>query len=333
MRFVATWEQGDALSCHVCLMLSPPDWKELRAVHRLLSRRLDESEVRWLFAQRLKGRVEASIGLHCSPIPQEERCIGSIAPLLALASAVEAVAEVLEDVVAYPRLAGPDLLPVRQVLARLHQLTLKDQQLMPRERSGRRATLSRRLLRSFAAFNGLLPRLVSLITAFPVSTMPPGVFVIVCEVLASLVHNAKESKRTFMAAGGLKTLLDFLRGHPDDAEVQAAGLAALLALSARSVFCICLMADAGAHEVIAAALQRFPKDVKIVARATGLLANMSNVPCVCPKLQQCGVLALARRFLIDGEPRPGLAQESATPFVRDFVQYLLTNLQEHHDAS
>jgi len=301
-------------------------------VQRRIGRRLGDSEVRWLFAQQLKVRVEASMGLDSNPLSQEERCLDSLAPLLALASAVEAAAEVLEDVAAHPRLGGPDLRPVRQVLTQLHHLTLRDRQLMPRERSGRRSSLPRRLLRIFAAFNGLLPRLVALITAFPASTMPSGIFVIICEVLASLIHNAKESKRIFVAAGGLKSLLEFLRIRPDDAAMQAAGLAALLALSARSVLCIRLMADCGAHEVIAAALQRFPEDVKIVARATGLLANMSNVPYVCPKLHRCGVLALARRFLVNGEPRPDLVRESATPVVRDFVQYLLLNLQERNAA-
>lgn len=145
------------------------------------------------------------------------------------------------------------------------------------------------------------------------------------------------------------------------------------------------MAEAGAHEVVAAALQKFPGDPQVVARATGLLANMSNVPCVCPILERCGVLTLAQRVLEGSAANTGnvsvavatnadvsaaaatsqhqqgqdqqeedavegrraqsqggalLGEELARglgepglPFVRDFVQYLLTNLHDHSLAS
>jgi len=86
------------------------------------------------------------------------------------------------------------------------------------------------------------------------------------------------------------------------------------------------MADAGAHEVVALALQRFSTEDKVVARATGLLANMSNVPCVCDTLKDCGVLTLAREMLVGNELQDRVEE---SPFVRDFVQYLLSNLQEH----
>jgi len=320
MRMLATWEQGDALSCHVCLLLSPPEWRGLRTAHRRFGRHLAPADMHWLFNRRLQARVDGSAALGAAAMP-EERSLESLTPILSLASAVEVVAEILEDVTAYPHLVDHGLAPVRQVLGRLHGLALRDRQLMPRERSGRRSSLLRRLLRSFAALNGLMPRLVALLRAFPPYVMPPDVFVTVCEVLASLIHNAKESKRSFVTAGGLACVLGFLRARPRDAATQAAGLAALLALSARSVLCIRFMVDAGAHEIVAVALQSFPSNTKVVARATGLLANMSNVPCVCPALQRCGVLKLAQELLGEEEP--------SSPFVRDFVQYLLSNLQEH----
>jgi len=361
MRFLSVWEQGDALGCHVCLLLSPTAWCELRAVHRQTGRRLGTSEVRWLFTRRLQERLTSCGGLSCRPLPEEQEQ-ASLASLLGLASAVDCTSEVLRDVIAYPRLVEPGLGPLRQALLHLHGVALRNQQLMPRERSGRRASLPRRALRTFAGLSGILPQLIALLATFPASSeklqrkfgdagkdllvqsslaMPPAVFIVVCEVLASLIHNSKESKRTFVGTGGLTSILLFLRSHPDDADTQAAGLAVLLALSARSALCIRLMVEAGTHQLAARALQSYPDNGRVVARATGLLANMSNVPCVCPALQRCGVLSLAQS-LLDKETaatsplseEESSSQESspdtpASPFVREFVQYLVSNLQEH----
>jgi len=419
MRFLSVWEQGDALGCHVCLLLSPPAWCALRAVHRRMGRRLDATEVRWLFARRLQDRLTCGNGLSYQPLPEEPEP-ADLASLLALSSSVDCLSEVLKDVVAYPQLVAPGLGPLRQALLRLHRLALRNAQLMPRERSGRRPSLPRRAFRCFAGLSGILPQLIALLATFPASSeklqqrwgdagkdllvqsslaMPPAVFVVVCEVLASLIHNAKESKRTFVGTGGLTSILSFLRSDPDDANTQAAGLAVLLALSARSALCIRLMVEAGTHELAARALHLFPDDGKVVARATGLLANMSNVPCVCQALQRCGVLALAKNILsreiaeesaahsppLAEEEGPGsqaaghpprllrvsptrrdypiiaslldasgttsspwltsirvrsgdgltdsLADAPSSLFVREFVQYLVSNLQEHQSAA
>jgi len=334
MRILSTWEQG-GLGSNVCLLLSPPDWQALRAVHPHLSRRIDDVEIRALFASRLEGRVSATAGLARGPLP-EEWDVDSVAPLLAVASTVDAISEVIQDVVTYPRLAVSDLAPLHQVLGRLHNLVLKDRQLVPRERSGQRSSLARRLLRSFSTLSGLVHRLVALLVAFPAGSMPEAVFVTACEVLASLIHNAKESKRIFVACGGLASLLENLHFHAENTVIQATGLAVLLALSARSVACIRLMVDAGAHEIVAASLVAFPGDDKIVARATGLLANMSNVPCVCPVLHRCGVLELALRLRERREAETHSALEegqsaTSSPFVQDFVQYLVQNLQAHDE--
>lgn len=365
MRIVATWEQGDVFGNHICLLLLPHDWQELKPTHRGLHRHLTFSTARWLFAQRLQARLAAALALgnvserqwsgasashsevDAAALQPEEIAIASWVPMLSMACLTEVLAEVLSDAIAFPQLMAPDLGPVRQAIARLHHLALRDQQLLPRERSGRRSSLQRRLLRTFAGLNGLVLQLVRLLHAFPSGTMPSDMFVHACEVLASLIHNSKDSKRSFVAAGGLCRVLTFLRDNPSRADMQAAGLAVLLALSARSVLCIRTMVDYGVHQVVAQALLSFPTDTKVVMRGTGLLANMSNVPTVCPALQRCGVLNIAQRLAGDalhaptasGDARvtaitPGSAHEQDTTvqdpaFVQNFGRYLLSNLQEH----
>jgi len=354
MGVLTSWEQGDVLAYNLCVLLSPPEWCQLRASHGCLARRLDCDEMTALFTRRLKVRATLTLGLGDCNLPEDAGDPKTPLPVLALASAVVAVAEVLNEASSFPNLTHRDLQPVHQVLRRLHNLALKDRQLMPRERRGRRSSLQRRLLRQFAAQSGLILCLVSLLKVFGLEGLPEQVFVDAAEVIASLIHNAKESKRSFLSAGGLEALLVFLRAKPEAEEVQAAGMAALLALSARSVPSIHSMAIAGAHEVAAAALSRFPFSPRVVARAAGLLANMSNVPSVCPSLQQCGVLRLAQKILdesgsaspdqnsqdseapaggdamIDTEVNQAdQAQDASQQFVRDFVQYLMTNLEEH----
>lgn len=326
----------DLLTCGVCLFLSPPEWCELRASHHRLRRRLQAADVQWLFGRQLQGRLAAapSSGLAVA-LGRFERSpgsssadgltaeISSLGAVACLAANVETVVEVVQDIVAHPRLIGPEYTPVREAVVKLHRLALHDCQLRPRERTGRRSSLSKRLLRSFASLSGLLPCLVAMLRVFPPGALPPDVFIMMCEVLASLIHNSKDAKRQFIAAGGLSALLAFLRMHKGDRQVQAGGLAALLALSARSVSCIQFMVEAETHEVVATALRSFPSDSNVVTRATGLLANMSNVPCVCPVLQRCGVFALARDLLLKQTPVGG---EAASPFLREFARYLLANL-------
>lgn len=358
MRLIATWEQGDVFGNHVCLLLSPVDWKELKFAHRGFQRHLTSATVRSLFAQRLQGRLAAAAALedecnrpmsrglmpsdgHRDGLPApEEVAIASWVPMLSVACLTEALAEVLSDATAFPQLMEPNLGPVREAVSRLHRLALRDQQLLPRERSGRRSSLQRRLLRTFAGLNGIVLRLVRLLHVFPSGSMPSDVFVSACEVLSSLIHNSKESKRSFVAVGGLCRVLAFLRDHPHEAEMQAAGLAVLLALSAKSVLCIRTMVDYGVHQVVAQAVLNFPTDANVMMRGTGLLANMSNVPCVCPALQRCGVLNIAQRLAGDGPlsqsagaSRHNRVPEPATPFVRDFGRYLLAKLQEHEVPS
>lgn len=327
-RLLAAWSQGDALGCNVCLLLSPSEWLQLRAAHHRLWQQLPLVALQWLFQQRLRDRTRATKELGRGVLPEEDE-LASLAHLVALAASIDAASEVLRDIVAWPKLVSPGLDPIRKILGRLHELALRDRQLMPRERRGRRSTLPRRLVRIFAGFSGLMPDLLVLLNTFPPQQMPVDIFVAISEVLASLIHNAKDSKRTFVEMGGLEAVLIFLRAYPGDAEIQAAGLATLLALSARSVYCIRIMADSRAHEDVATALRHFPGDAKIVARATGLLANMSNVPCVCVALQECGVLALARRHV--GDPHDASGQDGTnarSPFVGDFVQYLMSNLEQ-----
>ncbi|CAE8627242.1 unnamed protein product, partial [Polarella glacialis] len=236
MHVLQTWEQGDVLGYHVCVLLSPTEWRSLRASHRCLSRRLPNSEMRRLFERRLKMRASLTSGLGDVALPEEQGSEppGAL-PLLALASAVNAVSEVVQDAVAYPDLVPSDFAPLQQVLGRLHSLVLRDRQLMPRERSGKRSSLARRLLRHFAAQSCLITHLVGLLKAFRPEVLPPSVFSHACEVIASLIHNAKDSKRSFVCDGGLEALLCYLRVRPEDERTQAAGTAALLALSARSV--------------------------------------------------------------------------------------------------
>jgi len=322
MRQLLLGGRGGLLGSDVFLLLGPYDWQALRATHKHLGRWLSADEFRGLFRRRLQDRVASCGGLGRHRPAEEEQALASLEPLLAIAAAVDTAVDVLEDAAAHPRLADVGAGPVCEALRRLHSLALRDRLPMPRERSGRRSPLLRRILRSFASLRGLMPGLVALLTAFPASAMSAALFVATCEVLVSLIHNTKESKRAFVATGGMRGLLFHMQAQPDDAAMQAAGLAALLALSARSVLCIRLMAGAGVHEAVASALQRFPSDAKVVARATGLLANMSNVANVCPALQRCGVLALARQLLGREDPR-------ASPFVQDFVRYLLANLAQH----
>jgi len=324
--------------CHVCLFLSPKTWLTLRTTGRRLQRRLQLTDLQLLFAWQLQGRLASvpSAGL-VDRLTSAENGAGGLAsrsggeedsllPVLHLASTVEAVVEVVRNIAAHPRLIGPKFTPVRQAIAKLHRLALNDCQLRPRERTGRRSSLSKRLLRQFAGLSGLMPALVTMMDAFPLGALPPDVFIATCEVLASLIHNSKDAKRSFIASGGLSALLEFLRLHPGEAEVQAGGLATLLALSARSVSCIQLMVQANTHEVVAIALQNFPSENKVLTRATGLLANMSNVPCVCPVLQRCGIFAIARDILL----KQGLvgSEEASMPFLREFAQYLLSNLED-----
>lgn len=322
---LASWGRGDVLGSDVFLLLEPHDWQALRAAHKHLGRWLNADEIRELFRRRLQDRVAAPAGLGRRRPAEEEQPLASLEPLLAIAAAVDTAVDVLEDVAAHPRLAEVGADPVCEALRRLHSLALRDSLQTPRERSGRRSPLLRRILRSFASLRGLMPGLVALLTAFPVSAMSAALFIAICEVLVSLIHNTKEPKRVFMATGGMGGLLLHMQAHSDDAAMQAAGLAALLALSARSAPCIRHMASAGVHEAVASALKRFPSDTKVVARATGLLANMSNVANVCPALQRCGVLAPARQLLGREDPH-------TSPFLRAFVRYLIDNLAQHDHA-
>lgn len=338
MQIVSVWEQGDVFDCYVCLLLTPQDWQNLRAVHRTMNRRLGPVEAKRLFAAQLQDRVSATAGLSQVARTTEEPNELTLEGLLALAAAVGVVDEVIQYVLAHKRLADDELIFVYQVLQRLRRLILPDRSMMPRERGGRRSSLPRKIMRCFASLDGLVTNLVALLSAFPAERMPEAVFVAACEVLASVIHNSKDSKKSFVAAGGLGNLLAALRARPGSSELQAAGLAVLLALSARSANSICLMADAGAPEIVTGALQRFPADTKVATRATGLLANMSNVPCVCAALQKCGVLSLARALLAKDAEAPSqhsqhaqhsqLPFEEASSFVLDFVKYLLSNLQE-----
>lgn len=317
MFLEAAWARGDAVGCRVCLLVSPLAWRELRSTCRLVRGRMDVKALRKLFKQRLQARLDAS--LLASPESfYGEALPTSIAPLVNMAASLDKLGELLEDVVHYPRLVDPQMGHARQALRRLRRFSLRDAELLPCERSGRRSCLSKRLFRSFASLDGLVPRLVALM-ALDVGAPPERVFVPACEVLAGVVHNAKDSKRAFVLSGGLNGLMAVLRKHPCDADAQAAGLAVLLALSARSVFCIRYMAEAGAHETAVAALRGFPDDARLIARATCLLANMSNVPCVC-SLLQCGeVQGLMDRILLD---EAGLT----TPPTRDFAMHLLANV-------
>mmetsp|Transcript_120134 Transcript_120134/g.339990 ORF Transcript_120134/g.339990 Transcript_120134/m.339990 type:complete len:323 (+) Transcript_120134:101-1069(+) len=318
---MSSWEQADIFPSHVGVLLKPADWQRLRATHRGLAARLELEEMQRLFSCGLRSRIRASTSAAgCMGLAHEVRPYGSLASVLRLACSVDTVAEVLQEACAHRHFVEPGLVLVEEAVDSLRRLALWDRQLMPKERSGRRSSLQRRLLRNFAVFSGLAPNLAAVLVMFPAGVMPPQVFVACCEVLAAFIHNAKDSKRAFSTAGGISGVLSFLRAHASDASVQAAGLAALLALSARSVLCIRLMAEVDAHEVVVLALQNFPKHRKVVARATGLLANMSNVPRVCAMLQRTGALSLAFSILQQDVASP-------IPAVREFVQYMVLNVQ------
>merc|ERR1719473_1635408 len=100
MGLLSTWECGESLGIHVCLLLSPPEWEALRSSHRCLQKRLPNEALKWLFARRLRARVDGSTILDVRGLPEQ---ILSLTPLLSFAAALDVIGEVLDDVTTYPR--------------------------------------------------------------------------------------------------------------------------------------------------------------------------------------------------------------------------------------
>lgn len=357
------WDRDDAALLQICLRLAPAEWRFLRASSRGSARSLSTAQMRRLFARQLQERGLAAAAL-CSAaavppsasldVPQAPARAGPrpAVAILAIAAAVEASARLLDDLAAQPRLAMPGHAAAAFALCRLHGLAWHGRPLTAKERSGRRATCSRRLLRTFGELSGLLPRLVALLLAFPPAhvedtgafaeavppPLPPAIFRLFCELFAILLHNTRDAKVLFLSDGGLDGIMAYMRACPEEETVQSAALSVLLALSARSTMCIEVLTTAKVHDAVAAAARRFPAGSQIVSLAMSLLANMSNVPRVCPLLRECGVEALALQFLealslpVLAEPEVGRHGQDdvlkEAKVVRDFVCYLLVNLQD-----
>lgn len=196
--------------------------------------------------------------------------------------------------------------PQGAVLSKLHDWALADSNLQARERSGRKSSIEKKLLRVFCSLNRVVPVLVD--SHHP--WIPAAHHVMICEILASIVHNSKEGKSLFVQRGGLSRLLGFIRSHssptnPAHVKVLESGLALLLALSSRSVQCIQIMVSPGlqSEQIVLAALEQHPNNLKIKCRAIGILANISNVNRLVEWLRRTTNIVAIITELIEEERR------------------------------
>lgn len=315
----------DVMTADVFLFLEPESLVKLRSSHRHMQKELQFPTLRRFFALQVEALMATAPVIMPSATqsnykdPQSEESEAGqctkLQPMLDLASAVETSVQVIKRCIKHPKMV--DFATLREALGYVKTFSVGRTNLEPRDWSGKPTVLSRKLLRKFATWSGLIPALLDLVKAFSPDVLPKEVFLTICEVLGSVLHNSVELKEVLIRHEGLPVIVNFVKKHISDLQVVEGGLALFLALSARSEVCIWSMASLHVHKLAAKAWHDFPKKVELVARATGLLANMSNIRRVCPLLHKHGVDVLATKLI---------RSEEATKTVTIFVERLLGNM-------